>query len=196
MIHETIPIAPKSARARTSSVILAAVATLACFATFAPPALGWEFVDAMTAYGDRATGIVQPARDDPDTVLAVGCDGDRWRMVVIAPRNPRGINLGPDPGGEVSFSFGSELGAPGKWQVRKRSSGEAMLVAPEPTNFVSLLVREERKSPDAALRVGVRSRGKKVVLEFPLTGLRAAIRRDLWKPCKLENYFPEAEGTD
>jgi hypothetical protein len=174
---------------RTLGSMLAPMAIM-----LASPAGAWEFVDVMNAYGDQATGIVQPARSDPETILAVGCDGDRWRIVGLTPRSERGVDLDSD--GMVRHSFGPELGQPAKWEVKRRPNGQIMYVAPSPTEFVRLMIREEKKSPDAALRVEVRSHGRASLLEFPLSGLRSGVRKDLWGPCKLENYFPEAAAAD
>jgi hypothetical protein len=112
--------------------------------------------------------------------------------VAIAPGGDDGIRLSSE--GQVRFSFDEALGAPGKWQVRKRPDGRVMYLAPAPTDFVRLLVSQVRKDPTAVLRVGVRSAKRNVVVEFPLAGLPTAIRHDLWVPCKLENYFPDPES--
>jgi hypothetical protein len=56
------------------------------------------------------------------------------------------------------------------------------------------MVSEERKKADAVLRVQVEGDdGKPVDLEFPLSGLRAAVRKDLRAPCKLDNYMTKEE---
>lgn len=160
----------------------------------ATPVGAWEFVQAMNAYGDRATGIVQAARNRSDARLAVGCDGDRWRIVAVGPPPGGGIVLDPD--GNARTSFGGELGAAARWQVRKQPGGGVAYLAPSASPLVREMVGAERASEDAVFRVGVQSRGEPVVLEFPLAGLRSAIRADLWEPCKLGNYVPESELAD
>lgn len=157
----------------------------------ARPALGWEYMEAMNAYGDQSTGIVQPARN-ASAILVVGCDGDRWRLVAIGPPLTGGIAL--DPGGEVRTSFGGEPGPKETWQVRKRGkSGLLAYLAPSASGLVRELMAREDASPDAVFHVQVRSKGKPVSLEFPIAGLRTAIRKDLWEPCKLANQIPESE---
>jgi hypothetical protein len=146
----------------------------------------------MNAYGDSATGIVQPAHDAPGAVLAIGCDSDRFRVVAVGPPAGGGIKLGPE--GEVRVSFGPELGPKEKWQVIKRVKGRIITyLAPAPSDVVRQMLDHEKASADAVFKVGVLSAGKPVVLAFPLAGLRAAIRKDLWAPCKLSNYIPESE---
>jgi len=158
----------------------------------AAPATAWQFVAAMNEYGDAATGLVQPARDDGGAVLAIGCDGDRWRVVAVGPPATGGIKLDDD--GEVRVAFGPDPGPKEKWQVHKR--GERRIItylAPAPSDLVRRMLAREDSTTDAVLRVGVKSGGKPVVLTFPLDGLRVAIRKDLWGPCKLSNYIPESE---
>jgi hypothetical protein len=174
-------------RDRLLSFALAVPLSLAA----ASPARAWEFVSTMNAYGDAATGIVQPSRNVAGAILAVGCDGDRWRLVAVGPPAGGGIVL--DPEGEVRLSFGAERGPKGTWQVRKRGKSNVAYLAPAPSELVRQMLGREDASADAVLRVDVRSKHKPVTLEFPLAGLRTAIRKDLWEPCKLSNYIPESE---
>jgi hypothetical protein len=157
----------------------------------ASPALAWQFVEAMNAFGDTATGIVQPARNDASAFLGIGCQGDRWRLVAIGPPPGGGIRL--DDGGKVSISLGKDFGPTEKWGVRRRGAGKVTYLAPAPSNFVREMLSREKASADAVFRVRVKSSGKPLVLEFPLAGLHAAIRKDLWEPCKLGNAIPESE---
>jgi hypothetical protein len=159
----------------------------------AAPAVAWQFVETMNSFGDAATGIVQPARDAPGALLAIGCDGDRWRIVAVGPPMAGGIEL--DQEGEVRTSFAAELGPKEKWQVHKRGAQRDVLIylAPAPSGLVRQMLDQEKASADAVFRVSVRSAGKPVVLAFPLAGLRAAIRKELWEPCKLGNQIPESE---
>lgn len=157
----------------------------------ASPALAWQFVEVMNAFGETTTGIVQPARNDASALLGIGCQGDRWRLVAIGPPEGGGIKL--DSGGNVSIAFGPEFGAKAKWEVRKRGAGNVVYLAPAPSTFVRQMLSREKASTDALFRVRVKSGGKPLVLEFPLAGLHAAIRKDLWEPCKLGNAIPESE---
>jgi hypothetical protein len=158
----------------------------------AAPAVAWQFVEAMNGYGDAATGIVQPASNAGGAILAIGCDGDRWRIVAVGPPAKGGIKLDID--GEVRTSFGTDLGPAEKWQVHKRGKRRIITYfAPAPSDLVRQMLAGEDANADAVFRVGVRSGGKVQILAFPLAGLRAAIRKDLWGPCKLSNYIPESE---
>jgi len=134
---------------------------------------------------------VQPARGDAGAILAIGCDGDRWRVVAVGPPAGGGVKLAAN--GEVRISFASELGPKETWQVRKRGTRGVAYLAPAPSTVVRDMLGHADASPDAVFRVGVHSKGKPLVLEFPLAGLRAAIRKDLWEPCKLGNSIPESE---
>jgi hypothetical protein len=157
----------------------------------AAPAAAWQFVAGLNEYGDTATGIVQPARD-AGAVLAVGCDGDRWRVVAVGPPAAGGIKLDDDA--EVRISFGPDPGVKERWQLHKRGKRRiTTYLAPAPSELVRRMLGAADARADAVLRVGVRSRGKPVVLTFPLAGIREAIRKDLWEPCKLSNYISEAE---
>jgi len=143
-------------------------------------------------YGDSATGVVQAARDTPGVVLAIGCDGDRFRVVAVGPPAGGGIKLDPD--GQVRISFGAEPGPKEKWQVIKRVKGRIITyLAPAASDVVRQMLEHEKANADAVFNVGVLSAGKPVDLVFPLGGLRAAIRKDLWEPCKLSNDIPESE---
>jgi len=159
----------------------------------AATALAWQFVAGMNAYGDTATGIVQPARNAGGAILAIGCNGDRWRIVAVGP--PAGGGLKLDLDGQVRTSFGPDLGPREKWQVHKRGKPRrtTTYLAPAPSDLVRQMLAAEDATAGAVFRVAVRSGGKPVVLEFPIAGLRAAIRKDLWGPCKLGNAIPESE---
>jgi hypothetical protein len=157
----------------------------------ASAAHGWEFTAARNAYGDAATAILQPAQNQPDAILAVGCDGDRWRVLSIGPRPGSGFKLDPDA--QVRISFSEELGPNERWQTSKRAAGTIAYLAPTSSLLVRSMIQHEAKNPDAVLRAEVHSQGKPVLLEFPLAGLKAAVRKDLWEPCKMGNYIPESE---
>jgi hypothetical protein len=164
---------------------------LPCVAA-ASTAHGWEYTEAMNAYGDSATAIRQVASNNPDVVLAVGCQGDRFRLVSIGPRLGSDLKLDPEP--MVRVSLKAELGAAERWTIHKRDSGTITYLAASPTPLVRSMVQADAKGSDAVLRAEVKtSKGKPLLLEFPLTGLKAAMRKDLWEPCKLGNYIPESE---
>jgi len=167
--------------------VLAAVPLVAASA-----AHGWQFVEVRNAYGDAGTAIVQPARNQPDAVLAVGCDGDRFRVVSIAPAPGRTLGLDEEDG-QVRISFSAEPGPKERWQVHRRAKGVVAYVAPAATPLVRSMIQQETKNPEVVLRADVTSKGKPLVLEFPLAGLKAAVRKDLWEPCKMGNYIPESE---
>lgn len=179
---------PGTRRPRTCGAALAALLALGAAGT----AHGWELVSAMNAYGDHATGIVQPARNAASVNLVVACEGDRWRSVVIGP--PPGGSFPLDGGGKVSVSFTSQPGPKEQWQVRRRGkTPEVLYLAPVASALVREMIGHADASPDAALYAHVISKGKPVTLEFPLAGLREAVRKDLWEPCKLGNQIPESE---
>ena len=158
----------------------------------ATSAHAWQFVDVTSAYGDRATAIVQPARNEPRVNLVVACEGDRWRSVVIGP--PPGAGFPLDDGGKVRVSFSAEKGPKEQWQVRRRAkTRDVLYLAPVASELVRTMIGRADASPDAALYADVTSKGKGVTLEFPLAGLREAVRKDLWEPCKLGNQIPESE---
>jgi hypothetical protein len=154
---------------------------------------GWELMTTTNAYGDHATGIIQPAQNAPGVNLVVACEGDRWRNVVIGPP-PGGGGFPLDDGGKVRVSFSAEPGPKEKWQVRRRpKTHDVLYLAPAPSAMVRDMVGRADASPDATLYARVESKGKPVTLQFPLVGLRQAIRKDLWEPCKLGNQIPESE---
>jgi len=152
---------------------------------------GWEYVEGMNAYGDQATAVRQAAIDQPDAILAVGCRGDRWRLLAIGPRPGSDLKLASD--GMVRVSVSAELGAKERWDIMRRDGGSIAYLAPDPSHIVRSMVQAGAKSPDAVLRAEVQSKGKPLLLEFPLAGFKAALRKDLWEPCKLGNYIPESE---
>ena len=184
---------PRDARrtaggARACGVALAALLALAAART----AHAWELVSATNAYGDHATAIVQSARNAAAVHLVVACEGDRWRSVVIGP--PPGGAFPLDGGGKVSVSFTSEAGPKEQWQVRRRGkSRDVLYLAPVASALVREMIGRADASPDATLYARVTSKGKPVTLEFPLAGLREAVRKDLWEPCKLGNQIPESD---
>lgn len=187
------PTTPRVARRSRVGTACGAAITLALVLAVVRPAHGWDFVSGTNAYGDAATAIVQPARNRDDAVLAIGCDGDRWRMVAIGPRRGSALALARDPQVRTAFS-GAELGKKEKWLTQPMGpSGQIAYAAPAPSQMIRALVQAEAASPDAVFRAEVQSKGKPVLLEFPLAGLRKALRRDLWEPCKLGNYVPESE---
>lgn len=152
----------------------------------------WEPVSVMNAYGDHATAIVQASRNQSGVNLVVACEGDRWRSVVIGP--PPGASFPLDGGGKVSVSFTSQPGPKEQWQVRRRGkTGEVLYMAPVASALVREMIGHSDASADATLYAHVISKGKPLTIEFPLAGLRAAIRKDLWEPCKLANQIPESE---
>jgi hypothetical protein len=153
----------------------------------------WQFMSTTNAYGDQATGIVQPAQNASGVNLVVACEGDRWRNVIIGPP-PGGGGFPLDDGGTVRVSFSAEPGPKEKWQVRRRpKTRDVLYLAPAPSAMVRDMVGRADASADATLHLRVESKGKPVTLQFPLAGLREAIRKDLWEPCKLGNQIPESE---
>jgi len=157
----------------------------------ATAAHGWEFTEGMNAYGDAATAIRQPASNQPDVMLAIGCSGDRWRVVSIGPRPGSDFKL--DSSAMVRVSLTPDLGAAERWQIHKREKGTISYLAPTSSLLVRSMIQTEAKDPAAVLRAEVHSKGKPVLLEFPLAGVKAAVRKDLWEPCKMGNYIPESE---
>jgi len=124
--------------------------------------------------------------------LIVACEGDRWRSVVIGP--PLGASFPLDDGGQVRVSFTTEPGPNEQWQVRRRAkTRDVLYLVPVPSELVRTMIGRSDASPEAALHAQVTSKGKPVTLEFPLAGLRDAIRKDLWEPCTLGNQIPESE---
>lgn len=180
----------RSRRAAAACGLTLATAGLAPGA--ATSAHAWQFADVTNSYGDRATAIVQAARNEPRVNLVVACEGDRWRSVIIGP--PPGVGFPLDDGGKVRVSFSSEKGPKEQWQVRRRAkTRDVLYLAPVPSELVRTMIGRADASPDAVLFAEVASKGKSVTLEFPLAGLREAIRKDLWEPCKLGNQIPEAD---
>lgn len=177
--------------ARTARIVAAALPLLVLLGV-AEPARAWEFVTVTNAYGDHSTAIVQPSSNVPGVNLVVACQGDRWRSVVIGP--PPGAGFPLDDGGKVRVSFDTKPGPKEQWQVRRRlKTRDVLYLAPAPSALVREMIGRSDATPDATLRAWVQSNGKPVTLEFPLTGLRAAVRKDLWEPCKLGNQIPESE---
>lgn len=177
-------------RVRASRPVRLAIAALLSLGS-AETAHAWQYVDVMNAYGDHSTAIVQPARNEPRVNLAVACEGDRWRSVVIGP--PPGAGFPLDEGGKVQVSFTPEPGPKEQWQVRKRpKTRDVLYLAPVPSELTRAMIGRSDASADAVLYARVASKGKPVTLEFPLAGLREAIRKDLWEPCKLGNQIPES----
>ncbi|MBY0279855.1 hypothetical protein K2Z84_31350 [Candidatus Binatia bacterium] len=155
-------------------------------------ASAWEFVSLRNAYGDHSTAIVQPSSNVAGVNLVVACDGARWRSVVIGP--PPGTGLALDDGGKVRVSFDDKPGPNERWQVRRRpKTRDVLYLAPAPSALVREMIGRSDASPDATLRAWVQSKGKTLTLAFPLAGLRQAVRKDLWEPCKLGNQIPESE---
>lgn len=152
---------------------------------------GWEYVEGMNAYGDQATAVRQAASNQPDAMLAVGCRGDRWRLLAIGPRPGSDLKLSSEA--MVRVSVTAELGAKERWDILRRDGGSIAYLAPDPSQIVRSMVRAGAAGPDAILRAEVQSKGKPLLLEFPLSGFKAALRKDLWEPCKLGNYIPESE---
>lgn len=186
--HEPRPRRP----ARVPAAALTLVAMLLATLGGARDAGAWEFVTVMNAYGDHSTAIVQPASNLPGVHLVVACEGDRWRSVVIGP--PPGSGFPLDDAGQVRVSFDTKPGPKEQWQVRRRpKTRDVLYLAPAPSALVREMIGRADTSPDAMLRAWVHSKGKPVTLEFPLAGLRQAIRKDLWEPCKLGNQIPESE---
>ena len=189
--HERFPGARATAARRLAHAAGLALALLLSLGG-ARAAHAWQLVEVMNAYGDHATAIVQPARNEPRVGLVVACESDRWRSVVIGP--PPGAGFPLDDGGQVRVSFGTEPGPKEQWQVRRRpKTRDVLYLAPAPSELVRTMIGRSDASADAALYARVASKGKPVTLEFPLAGLRAAIRKDLWEPCKLGNQIPESE---
>ena len=177
---------------RTYSIALAT--SLLCWAT--TPASAWEFREFMNAQGDEGMGLVQSATNAPGIQLAFGCDGDRWRQVALLPAGPDPLLLASD--GEVAIGFEAGKFTPdGTWKVRDLSAEvgrERAYFAPAPTPFMGRLYREEQENPSAVLHMRVRpSKKAPIVLDFPVRGLRDALAKHLWKPCKLDIYFGDPE---
>ena len=148
----------------------------------------WEFRDFVSPLGDKGTGIFQPDSDGVGATFVFACDGDRWRIAALMPTREKPLRFAS--AGKVRFSFDQGMGPAGVW---KSTNVEGDLVAyeiPQPSSFVQRMVREEERDPDTVLRIELLDKkSKRQRLHFPLRGLRESIRKNLWEPCKLENYL-------
>lgn len=193
--HDQRPAAstqPRASRARRAGGVSVLVWSIVALLGSADRAQAWEFVTVRNSYGDSSTAIVQPSTNVPGVDLVVACDGARWRSVVIGP--PPGSGFALDDGGRVRVSFDDKPGPREQWQVRRRAkTRDVLYLAPAPSSLVRDMIGRSDATPDATLRAWVQSKGKPLTLEFPLSGLRQAIRKDLWEPCKLGNQIPESE---
>ncbi|MBM4270217.1 MAG: hypothetical protein FJ144_27035 [Deltaproteobacteria bacterium] len=174
----------------SAAIGLAAVAVLAT----GSPARAWEFVEVLSPLGDHATGIVQPATNQPGIALAIACEGDRWRQVALLPEVDNPFRLASS--GDVRYGFSpQQLGPKGPWKPKKLGDGRRAYFAPSPSLMVKRLADEARKNPKAVFYVQASpSKKSPIVLHFPLAGMPEAIRKHLWEPCKLDVYVGEGDG--
>ncbi len=150
----------------------------------------WKFGDFRNVFGDTATAVLEPAKGDSGLALFIACDGDRWRRVALGPIPSATTKLSQK--GEVRTAFSGGPVQAGRWKTRRRPDGVLIYDAPQPTDLARRLMRGGAADSDAIYRLGViTDKGKKLSLDFPLAGLAPLVRKHLWKPCKLANYFPE-----
>jgi len=153
----------------------------------------WEFRDYVTPLGDKGTGLFEPDSEGAGATFFFGCDGDRWRAAGLLPTPEKPLRMAT--GGKIRFSFQEGLGPAGVWKVNKVQGGLVAYEIPQPTTFVAKMVQEERKNPEARLRVELlKHDGKRTKLYYPLKGLEQAIKKNLWSACKLDIYFGDADN--
>jgi hypothetical protein len=153
---------------------------------------GWEFRDYVTPLGDKGTGIFQPDSEGVGATFVFACDGDRWRRAGLLPTPEKPLKMAA--AGKLRYSFVEGFGPAGVWKVDRLPGDLVAYEAPQPTTFVAQMVAEERKNPDARMRIELLQQGgKRTQLYFPLKGLGAAIKKNLWEPCKLDVYFGDPE---
>jgi hypothetical protein len=151
-------------------------------------ARAWEFRDFVSPLGDKGTGISQPDADGVGATFVFACDGDRWRIAALMPTREKPLRFAS--AGKVRFSFDKGLGPAGVWKSSELEGGMRAYEIPQPSTFVAKMVAEEQRSADTVLRIELLdSKKKRHTLHFPLRGLRESIRKNLWEPCKLENYL-------
>jgi hypothetical protein len=143
----------------------------------AASAAGWEAREFVSPLGDRSTGIVVEAENEPDMLLGIGCDaetGVHWRGVAVLQAPKSKLKLSDDR--RVRLRFGDATQST-TWLAKKTPAGKRAYWAPEATKFVERLLSEEKDSPQASLRFEVRDvRGKAVEFQFPLAGLGAEVK--------------------
>lgn len=175
---------------RTTHIIAGVFATILLLA--APAAAGWKFEEFMNPEGDRGIGITLAPANATGVELAFGCQGARWRQVAILPDGPKPLRLASD--GRVSLGFSPDKLTPdGEWKVRERSDVRAYF-APSASSFMGRLFDAERANPNATLYVVLRPAKKApITLEFPIAGLRDALRKHIWEDCKLADYYGDLD---
>ena len=148
----------------------------------------WEFRDFVSPLGDKGTGVFQPDTDGVGATFVFACDGDRWRIAALMPTREKPLRFAS--AGKVRFSFDKGLGPAGVWKSSDVEGGLRAYEIPQASAFVGKMVAEEQRNPDTVLRIELLdSKKKRHKLLFPLRGLRESIRKNLWEPCKLENYL-------
>jgi hypothetical protein len=153
----------------------------------------WEFRDYVTPLGDKGTGVFESDAEGVGATFVFGCDGDRWRVAGLLPTPAKPLRMAS--GGKIRFSFQEGLGPAGVWKVTRMQDDFVAYEIPQPTTFVAKMVAEERKNPGARLRIELLQRGgKRTKLYYPLKGLTAAIKKNLWEPCKLDVYFGDPDN--
>jgi hypothetical protein len=153
----------------------------------------WEFRDYVTPLGDKGTGLFEPDSEGVGATFVFGCDGDRWRAAGLLPTREKPLRMAS--AGKIRFSFDEGLGPAGVWKTTKVEGGLVAYEIPQPTTFVAKMVQEERKNPEARLRVELlKHDGKRTKLYYPLKGLEQAIKKNLWNACKLDVYFGDADN--
>lgn len=157
-------------------------------------ARAWEFRDFVSPLGDKGTGVFQNDADGVGATFVFSCDGDRWRIAGLLPTREKPLRFSST--GKVRFSFEKGLGPAGVWKSSEFPDGLRAYEIPQPSAFVQKMVAEERRDPATVLRIELLdSKKKRHKLHFPLRGLRESIRKNLWEPCKLENYLGSAAGA-
>ena len=153
------------------------VSLLLLWTAGAARAAGWETREFQSPMGDRSTGIVVGAENQPDLLLGIGCDaetGKHWRGAAVLQEPQSKLKLADDR--HVRVGFGDTVQAT-TWLAKKTPAGKRIYWAPEATKFVERLLSEEKSSAQPTLSFEVRdSRGKPVALRFPLAGLAAEVK--------------------
>jgi hypothetical protein len=183
--------APSVRRSRVKRVL--AVAALTVLTSASAVRAGWEFRDYITPLGDKGTGIFQDDSEGVGATFVFACDGDRWRRAGLLPTPSKPLKMAS--AGKLRYSFVEGFGPAGVWEVDRLPGDLVAYEAPQPTAFVAQMVAEERKNPEGRLRIELlKSDGKRTKLYFALKGLGAAIKKNLWEPCKLDVYFGDPDN--
>src|SRR6185369_8030833 len=104
----------------------------------ARPVRAWDAVELLNPLGDRGKGVDQPAANEPGVALAFGCEGDRWRQIVLIPHGEKPVRLSST--GEVRFGFSpTQLGPKGPWKVRPFRENLKAYFAPASSTIVQRL---------------------------------------------------------